>query len=125
MNNHIFTPGELVTIRTNLYNIEKTLGHEIPGGLVDMSELKDYILSPGELLTVSHNLRYVTKKVDSVDYPNREKYRYSKEYSPSKREVKENIRGAKLNILFYGALIGGLLLLNEIIKFISYLSSML
>ena len=61
MNNKIFTPGELVTIRTNLDEIEKTLGHPIPGGMVDMSELKDYILSPGEVLTTTENLRRVDR----------------------------------------------------------------
>lgn len=68
MNNYIYTPGELVTIRTNLKEIEDTLGYPIPGGLVDMSDLKDYILSPGEVATVSENLRRVNKIRSTKSY---------------------------------------------------------
>jgi len=60
MNNKIFSPGEVVTIRNNLRNIEKNLGHSVPGGYIDYSDLKDHILSPGEVVIIARNIRSVS-----------------------------------------------------------------
>lgn len=62
MNNKIFTTGEIVTIRTNLNEIEKTLGHPIPGGMIDVSNLKDHVLRPGEVITVCQNIKDIQGK---------------------------------------------------------------
>lgn len=60
MNNKIFTPGEILTIQTNMNEIEKNLGHPIPGGFIDASDMKDHILRPGEVSTVCQNIERVT-----------------------------------------------------------------
>ena len=67
--NKMFTAGEIVTIKTNLHEIEKHLGHPIPGGLVDVSELKDHVLRGGELVTVCRNIKEITGPKSYVKRP--------------------------------------------------------
>lgn len=57
MMNKMFTTGEVVTIKTNLRAIENYLGHPIPGGVVNVNDLKDHILRGGEVVTYCHNLK--------------------------------------------------------------------
>ena len=68
MKNTIFTTGEIVTIETNLREIEKTLGHPIPGGLIDAADLKDHILRPGEIATICQNFRHLDKNRSRTNY---------------------------------------------------------
>jgi len=65
MKNKIFTTGEILTIKTNLREIEKNLGGPIPGGVIDVDDLKDHILRPGEVVTVCSNLRALNKRDSS------------------------------------------------------------
>ena len=69
MNKKLFRPGEILTIRSNLYEIEKTLGEPIPGGLIDVSELKDHLLRPGEVLTYCENIKEIRGRDYRRNYP--------------------------------------------------------
>lgn len=80
MNNRLFTPGEILTIESNLREIEKNLGHSIPGGFIDASELKDHILRPGEVMTVCRNIESIGKTYNK-------KVRYVSNNNPDKLET--------------------------------------
>lgn len=69
MKDKIFRPGEVLTIESNLRAIEKNLGHPIPGGFIDASELSDHILTTGEVLTVCQNIHNVRKAGGYNDRP--------------------------------------------------------
>ena len=60
MKNKMYTTGEIVTIKSNLRAIEEYLGRPIPGGVVDVSELKDHLLRGGEVVTYCHNLKEIS-----------------------------------------------------------------
>ena len=74
MNKKMLTAGEVLRIQNNLNEIEKCLGHPIPGGIIDASTLKDHMLSAGEVLRITNNIREIEKrgnvgKLDSVQTP--------------------------------------------------------
>ncbi len=60
----MLTAGEILRIQTNLNEIEKCLGHPIPGGIIDASTLKDHILSGGEVLRITNNIREIEKRAN-------------------------------------------------------------
>lgn len=68
--NRLFTAGEIITISTNIREIERTLGGSIPGGLIDVSDLKDHILSPGEVVTICNNLSHFKRNVHRYNRSN-------------------------------------------------------
>lgn len=57
----LYTPGEIIKIRTNLDEIERHLRGPVPPGLIDPSLLKDRLLSPGEVTTICANLSQFKK----------------------------------------------------------------
>ena len=74
MNNKMLTAGEVLRIQNNLNELEKCLGHPIPGGIIDASTLKDHLLTGGEVLRITNNIREIEKrtgvrKLDSVQTP--------------------------------------------------------
>lgn len=71
MNNRIYSSTEIMNININLREIEKYLGEPIPGGVIDVDNLKDGILSGGEILNYCHNLRGITKEYSRYNAPRR------------------------------------------------------
>lgn len=61
MKNTILTAGEIMRINTNLREIEKYLGCPIPGGVIDVNDLKDHVLTAGEVMRMCTNLREIRK----------------------------------------------------------------
>lgn len=74
MKNRILRAGEILTIEQNLKAIEKSLGHPIPGGVVDPNSIKDHLLTTGEVLTICSNINAYDKARGVKDrdyYPTR------------------------------------------------------
>lgn len=61
MKERLLTAGEKMTIRANLYEIEKKLNRPIPRGLVNPVDLKDRLLTHGELMTMCANIDSIEK----------------------------------------------------------------
>lgn len=68
MKNRMLTAGEISTIRVNLREIEKNLGHPVPEGIIDYNTLKDRMLKPGDISIMCTNIRRITESRDSSKY---------------------------------------------------------
>lgn len=69
--NKMMSSGEAQVVRFNLDQIERELGHAVPGGLLDYSDMTK-ILSPGEVNHICYNIKEVerNRRMSSSHYTN-------------------------------------------------------